>query len=53
MQKFRLSSGANLEGHLALTDTMKDIILDAVGAIIAAVFGYFNLKIEKFKKSQK
>ena len=53
MQKFRLSNGVVLEGHAALSDTMKDIILDTIGALIASVFGYFNLKIEKRKHAQK
>lgn len=32
MQKFRLEDGTQLVGHEALKDTMKDIIIDALGA---------------------
>ncbi len=54
MQKFRLENGSELIGHAALSDTMKDIIVDTVGALIASIIGYFNLKIEgrKNKKSE-
>lgn len=46
MQKFRLENGTELIGHAALSDTMKDIIVDSLGALIASIIGYFNLKIE-------
>lgn len=39
MQKYRLDNGTQLIGHTALTDTMKDIIIDAVGALIGALTG--------------
>lgn len=47
MQKFRLADGTLLIGHEALTDTMKDIILDTLGALAASVIGFFHLHIEK------
>ena len=36
-----------LVGHEALADTMWDLILDAAGAVIVAVFGFIQLKHEK------
>lgn len=51
-----LSSGSNMQryknsitledfpGQLALMDTMKDLILDFIGALIVAVLGYIDLK---------
>ncbi|MGN1080743.1 MAG: hypothetical protein ACI4QV_01500 [Acutalibacteraceae bacterium] len=47
MQKFRLEDGTELVGHAALTDTMKDIIVDSIGALAASVIGYFTLKSKK------
>ena len=47
MQKFRLENGTVLEGHAALSDTMKDIILDALGAFIASVLGFVYLTVQK------
>lgn len=43
MQKFRLSDGTELIGHSALNDTMKDIIIDASGALLVSVVGYLTL----------
>jgi len=53
MQKFRLEDGTQLVGHAALSDTMKDIIVDCAGALAASVIGYFDLKIEKRRAKQK
>ena len=47
MQKFMLADGTLLVGHSALTDTMKDIIIDALGALTASVFGYISIKKDK------
>lgn len=47
MQKFALESGTSLIGRLALIDTMKDIIVDAIGAFVISVIGYISLKYEK------
>ena len=47
MQKFATSEGVNLVGHEALRDTMKDIIVDALGALCASVIGYISIKFEK------
>lgn len=52
MQKFRLADGTELIGHSALGDTMKDIIIDAVGAFAVTFIGYLALlsKIQYKKK---
>ncbi len=47
MQKFRLPDGTDLIGHKAIGDTMKDIIVDIVGAIFAASVGYISLKYKR------
>ena len=39
-----LYTGIPYVGQRALADTMKDLILDLIGAIIIAVIGYFDLK---------
>lgn len=44
MQKYRLADGTVLSGHAALVDTMKDIIVDAAGALLASITGYFSLR---------
>lgn len=47
MQKFSLDNGTVLVGQAALRDTMKDLIVDALGAVSASVIGYISLKYEK------
>jgi mannose/fructose/N-acetylgalactosamine-specific phosphotransferase system component IIC len=49
MQKFRMADGTVLIGHSALRDTMKDLISDALSALIVSVIGFIELK----KKSGK
>ena len=44
MQKYRLADGTQLIGRAALVDTMKDIIIDAIGALTVSVTGYFFIK---------
>lgn len=44
MQKFMTADGVILRGHTALGDTMKDIIVDMLCALIIVVVGYWNLK---------
>lgn len=44
MQKYRLDDGTMLIGREALTDTMKDLIVDTLGAFFSATFGYISLK---------
>ena len=47
MQKFALESGEPLLGRAALIDTMKDLFVDAAGAIVISVIGYISLKFRK------
>lgn len=47
MQKFLLADGTALVGRAALQDTMKDIIVDTIGALVASCIGYFVVKHEK------
>lgn len=47
MQKFITASGEVLTGHLALRDTMTDLIVDALAALLIAVLGYVRLRSEK------
>lgn len=44
MQKFRLENGVELVGRAALTDTMEDMITDAIGALIVSIVGGLTLK---------
>ena len=41
MQKFMLENGTVLTGRMALTDTMDDLIVDALAALIVAAAAYF------------
>lgn len=47
MQKFMTAEGVILSGHAALADTMKDIIVDALGAFAASVIGHFAVKHDR------
>ncbi|MCL2057622.1 MAG: hypothetical protein FWH01_00990 [Oscillospiraceae bacterium] len=47
MQKHSLESGEMLLGQNALMDTMKDLIVDAVGAFFISAVGYVSLKYDK------
>ena len=47
MQKFALEDGTQLIGRAALTDTMIDLFVDAVGALIISIIGYISLKYNK------
>jgi len=44
MQKYMLESGEMLVGRAALADTMKDLIVDAIGALAISVIGYISMK---------
>lgn len=46
MQKFITSAGETLNGHLALRDTMTDIMVDAAAAALIACIGYARLKAD-------
>ncbi len=43
MQKFRLEDGTNLIGRAALVDTMDDLMIDCVGALVTSTIGYFGI----------
>ena len=47
MQKFMTVDGTLLVGHAALADTMKDIIIDAIGALTATVIGSVAIKHDR------
>ena len=47
MQKFMLEDGTELLGRLALQDTMKDLIVDSVGALVISLIGFVSLKYKK------
>ena len=44
MQKFMLADGTVLAGHAALADTLKDIIVDVLGSLLASTIGYFSIR---------
>lgn len=44
MQKFMLEDGVQLVGRAALNDTMMDLFVDALGALIMSTVGYISLK---------
>lgn len=53
MQKYAFEDGALKVGRAALNDTMKDIIVDVIGALIMAVIGFiFKKRGIKFKAVQ-
>ena len=53
MQKARLEDGTPLVGSGALTDTMKDLIIDALAALAVAIIGFFtNIKRNKKPAAQ-
>ena len=47
MQKFSTESGQLFSGRLAVMDTMKDLIVDAIGAAVISVVGYMSIKHRK------
>ena len=47
MQKYRENDGTMLVGREAVFDTMKDIVIDTVGAFFAATAGYISMKRKK------
>lgn len=53
MQKFITASGEVLTGHLALHDTMTDIIVDALAALLISLAGYSRLKADKWFSKDK
>lgn len=47
MQKFALENGTELVGRAALVDTMIDLFVDTIGALIMSIIGYVSLKYNK------
>ena len=52
MQKFITPDGVVLTGRDAISDTMEDIIVDALGAFIITVIGYFNISKQQEQEIQ-
>lgn len=52
MQKFVTSEGIVLSGHSALSDTMKDIIVDALAALLITIIGYARLKTARLQMTK-
>ncbi len=50
MQKVRTADGIELIGHDALSDTMKDLIIDAAAAFIISTLGYIINKRKQIKE---
>ena len=44
MQKFMTATGEILTGHAALADTMEDIMINFMGALVIVTLGYIHLK---------
>ncbi len=53
MQKHTTETGVALVGTKALSDTMKDIIVDAVGALVVVIIGYISEKKSRQAVSEK
>ena len=47
MQKYAFETGELLIGQEALIDTMKDLVVDALGAFAVSVIGFISLKYDK------
>ena len=54
MQKFALADGTLLVGTAALSDTMEDLIIDAIAALAVSVIGFFtNIKVSRENNEEK
>lgn len=51
MQKFALADGTQFVGRKALLDTMKDLIVDTCGVLIATVAGYLTIMRDRTQNS--
>ncbi len=51
MQKYALEDGTLLIGREALADTMEDLIVDAVGALVMCIFGYISVKRKQSREN--
>lgn len=52
MQKYATEQGVALMGRAALNDTMKDILFDALAALIVSVLGYFSITKKHHRKTE-
>jgi len=52
MQKYALEDGTILVGRMALSDSMEDLIVDGLAALLVTVLGYFSLKRQIRKKTR-
>lgn len=52
MQKFALEDGTLLVGREALVDTMQDLIVDAISALVVVIAGYLSIRKGKNKKTE-
>lgn len=52
MQKFITADGIVLTGHEAVSDTMEDIIVDALGAFVVTAIGFFNINKQQKQETQ-
>ena len=50
MQKYLTDTGEALVGAAALEDTMEDLIIDLLSALVVSVLGYFSIRKEKAKE---
>jgi uncharacterized membrane protein YjdF len=51
MQQYINPDGTILVGHYAIVDTMKDLIVDVIGALFISIIGYILLKRRRLKRS--
>jgi mannose/fructose/N-acetylgalactosamine-specific phosphotransferase system component IIC len=49
MQKFITAEGTVLSGRLALVDTMKDLIVDSLSALVVTIVGFYSINNKKKK----
>ena len=52
MQKFITADGIVLTGREAVSDTMEDIIVDALGALVVTAIGYLNISKQQKQELQ-
>lgn len=52
MQKFALEDGTLLVGREALKDTMQDLIVDSISALIVVVIGFITIRKEKLSEDK-
>jgi hypothetical protein len=53
MQSHRLEDGTQLIGLEAVSDTMYDLIIDSIGALITVVIGWGSMKGKEYYRKKK